>query len=608
MISCSRQNHTGFAWLAGVLSLAACVGLDARDTQAAGWLSSSGGTFSDGSHWSGGSPPTTTEDAFFVAMGTYGVDFTADAETLNLLVTDSLLSGSGPHVTFNLNGHTYRVTSDGGTFGTPSTMVAPFEHDDTSLAVLNGTLHVTHRMSVGDLGAGTLDIGADGRVYNGISAVVGGGEIVFDGSNYRAVEGHGIVNVNGTNAQWEIENFLSIGSTGLGEANVENGGNLTVNNGSILLGSGSSSYQPTPTGPVYRVDGEGHLKVSGMDSKVNALAGAVVVGAGSAAHSSLTVEAGGQVNSRFGAVGNSNGGGSTGKAVVTGNGSEWKISERLTVGSGGTQPSGMGAIEILNGGKVSADVSVTITDNSTLGPSSILVDGGELSTIDLTVRGNLTVQNGTVEASNRVLNLGGQIVNNGLIKGDVLTVSNGTYSGNGNIQGLLQVASNGILAPGSSPGTVNSTTGIMGQAGILQIEINDLLGTAGGVSGWDLWSVDDALTINATTTNPFQIDLVSLQSDNTAGALAGFNSGANYSWKFASAAGGILGFAPDVFTVNTTGFQNALNGGQFFVTQSGNDLLLNFAGVAVPEPSSLAICLIGIVGLALRHIRPRRRA
>jgi hypothetical protein len=73
------------------------------------------------------------------------------------------------------------------------------------------------------------------------------------------------------------------------------------------------------------------------------------------------------------------------------------------------------------------------------------------------------------------------------------------------------------------------------------------------------------------------------------GSAVNFNSAQNGSWRIASAAGGITGFAADKFAVNTAatngtaGFANDLAGGTFAVVQQGNDLVLQFTADA-PEP------------------------
>ena len=61
------------------------------------------------------------------------------------------------------------------------------------------------------------------------------------------------------------------------------------------------------------------------------------------------------------------------------------------------------------------------------------------------------------------------------------------------------------------------------------------------------------------------------------------------------------------FAVDASGFSNALQGGQWSVSASGNGLDLVFQAAAVPEPQSLVMLLAGLAGLAaLGRVRRRR--
>ena len=93
------------------------------------------------------------------------------------------------------------------------------------------------------------------------------------------------------------------------------------------------------------------------------------------------------------------------------------------------------------------------------------------------------------------------------------------------------------------------------------------------------------------------------------GDVVNFNSAANSSYTIASASGGIIGFDANTFSINSTGFTNALNGGSWNLTlgNSNRDLNLNFAAAsAIPEPSTYA-ALAGAGALALAWYRRRQR-
>ena len=112
------------------------------------------------------------------------------------------------------------------------------------------------------------------------------------------------------------------------------------------------------------------------------------------------------------------------------------------------------------------------------------------------------------------------------------------------------------------------------------------------------------LDITATAADPFILDVTSLNLANDPGEAANFNPNASYNWTFLTAAGGIFGFLPEVFLINTDDFQNDFLAGAFSVSQMGdNSLSLNYQGV-IPEPSALVIW--GVLG-ALAVVAARRR-
>jgi autotransporter-associated beta strand protein len=164
-----------------------------------------------------------------------------------------------------------------------------------------------------------------------------------------------------------------------------------------------------------------------------------------------------------------------------------------------------------------------------------------------------------------------------------------TVGGAGTVAGGLIVGTGATLAPGASPGTLSVTQGVTwASGGNYNWEIVDAAGTAGSPSGWDLVNVGGALTIGANSSSPFVLNLWSLSGGTTSGAAINFDATQQFTWKIASAAGGITGFAADAFTINTApangtgGFANSLAGGSFSVAQSGSDLNLVFTPASTP--------------------------
>ena len=156
----------------------------------------------------------------------------------------------------------------------------------------------------------------------------------------------------------------------------------------------------------------------------------------------------------------------------------------------------------------------------------------------------------------------------------------------------VTIGSGGMLAPGNSTGHLTVSDLTWGEGGSYLLEVNDFSGTAGSTSaGWDLVSAD-SLTITSSSANPFVINLASLNLSQVAGLSENFSSSSDYQLLFLSTANGITGFSSDTVTLDTSGFQNAF-AGTWSLSQLGNDLYLNYSGVAatVPEPASFAVVL-----------------
>jgi autotransporter-associated beta strand protein len=160
-----------------------------------------------------------------------------------------------------------------------------------------------------------------------------------------------------------------------------------------------------------------------------------------------------------------------------------------------------------------------------------------------------------------------------------------TIGGSGTVNGGATFSSGATVSPGASPGTLTFTQAVtFGSGGNYNWQMLSATGTAGSSGAWDLVTTAGGLTIASTSLDPFNVNLWTLSGilPDVSGAAANFNPGQNYTWKIASATGGISGFAAEKFAIRTTatngtgGFANALSGGTFSIAQSGNDLNLVF--------------------------------
>jgi autotransporter-associated beta strand protein len=206
-----------------------------------------------------------------------------------------------------------------------------------------------------------------------------------------------------------------------------------------------------------------------------------------------------------------------------------------------------------------------------------------------TFGGGLTVAEGTLFVNNTIGSATGS--------GTVTIESGATLAGAGRISGALTLNAGARISPGSSPGTLHTGSEIWAGGAAYEWEINQGSGTLGADPGSDLLEITGSLTLTATAGNRFRIDLTSLTLGGQAGAVHDFNSDRDYTWTIVTTTGGINGFDAALINLNTSAFQNNLNGGAFTVSllNSGQNLALNFN--AVPEPADYAL-VIGI-GLAI---------
>ena len=230
--------------------------------------------------------------------------------------------------------------------------------------------------------------------------------------------------------------------------------------------------------------------------------------------------------------------------------------------------------------------------------------------------GGTTISKGTVLLTNST----GSALGSGAV-----TVSSssdaGILAGNAGITGALTISSGGVIFPGTfdhvlntmTPGVFSTGTTTFEGHGALAFLINDATGTQG--TNWSLLNISGMLNITADSTTPFMISVNSVNALNKSGNVINFDSNQSYSWKIVTTTGGITGFNSSAFSTFTNavgtdgppGFLNSLGpDGNFFVTQSGNDLYLNFS--PVPEPATWSLFGVGALMLGLAGWRRRKVA
>ena len=263
-------------------------------------------------------------------------------------------------------------------------------------------------------------------------------------------------------------------------------------------------------------------------------------------------------------------------------------SDNVSLVSGGTPVGAFADAEVGSGKAVSYASGLTLQGTAagnyhlTGSATSAAILGtkpvGDTTTTTITVANSqtfdLTLNAGQLLANNDPA--GGSINGSGTIQVN----SGATLGGSGKV-GQVSVNAGGTIAPGNSVGTLSSDSQTWEPSGNYEWEINDALGTAGSDPGWDLLSINGTLDITATSGSKFTTYLATL-AGNVAGSAAHFNNAYCYAWPIATASVGVTGFSADAFTVDTSGFQNAVGvGSSFSVSNYAKSVYVVYAPACV---------------------------
>lgn len=220
--------------------------------------------------------------------------------------------------------------------------------------------------------------------------------------------------------------------------------------------------------------------------------------------------------------------------------------------------------------------------------------------------GSTTISGGTLVygatgafgTSTVTINGGALKIANGATFSNNLTLTSGKLAGNFSFTTPQTFGSGVTLSPGNSPGTISFTSLTVNDGLATDFEFNAATGTAGTVN--DLIAVSGTLDLSAVSAGGYTLRLISLMADNNPGAVPGLTGPT--SWTIFTA-GTLTGFANGgtQFTLDSTQFYG---GGIFTISQSGQNLLLNFT--PVPEPSTYALMALGLATTGLAAWRRRR--
>jgi autotransporter-associated beta strand protein len=215
--------------------------------------------------------------------------------------------------------------------------------------------------------------------------------------------------------------------------------------------------------------------------------------------------------------------------------------------------------------------------------------------------GSLTLSANNTYAGTTTVSQGTLAVN-GSLTGGVHVTSGSLLKGSGIVGGASTV--NGTLAAGNSPGQITFSSDLtLGSGSNL---VWELFGnTSSDVSQFDRIAVGGNLL--ASSGSGITLDFGTTAGGSTVDWSDAFWA-SSQTWTFLTVAGTTTGFS-DLSLVNSSLLDAAGNslatsraGATFSLAQSGNNVLVSYA--AVPEPSSAALTLLGLVStLALARRR-----
>ena len=441
------------------------------------------------------------------------------------------------------------------------------QHGDSHLRIIFGS-HVTN--TYGYIGSGngsgtvwvennstwenqnSLYIGAEGGT--GTLNIENGGQ-VFSSTGFvgQINGGSGTVNVSGAGSKWTNSSNFFVGFDADGTVSITDGGVV------------QTGY--TEIGRIANRSGE--ILVDGAGSKLDVTGNPIIVGQNG--NASLHIQNGGQVVSGVSVVAIGSG---EGEVDITGTNSVWQNSSSLFVAGYTSASQGTGIVRVSNNGRLSIADTLQIWDNGALE-----IDGGHIDATNL-----ILVPNAEFQMTGGSLVLDELIADSVQVDGGLISVDEMSAFTDGEVIQFVQT--DGILAPGQSPGSTLINGDYFLDGGVIDLEL------AGLIAGTehDFISTTGDFTINSGVLDVSLIDGFVLNAGDEffvfdiGGIQSGYFDGLGQD-SLVGSFGGI-----DLFIDYTAG--------------DGNDIRLYT--IAIPEPSSsIVFVLAGVVFFRCRRVSKR---
>lgn len=163
---------------------------------------------------------------------------------------------------------------------------------------------------------------------------------------------------------------------------------------------------------------------------------------------------------------------------------------------------------------------------------------------------------------------------------------------------LSLTSKNNVLSPGNSPGVMTFMTGQLWNSFTFDWETNSFHTQVAGTN-FDQIQIQGGLNLTGGN-GAYQLNLITLASDNFAGSLTDFNE-QNQTWTILTTTSGISGFNASNWTIDSSQFTATPTAptGTYTVQKSadGKSLQVTYT-TPVPEPgSALLVIVVGLIGI-----------
>nr|WP_281349764.1 autotransporter domain-containing protein [Pseudoxanthomonas yeongjuensis] len=369
-----------------------------------------------------------------------------------------------------------------------------------------GSTWTQKKLHVGNAGTGSLEILGGGRMESG--------------EGYIGSGGSGEVKVSGIDSDWTNSGPISVGFAGTGVLLVEAGGTVSSASARIANHAGATGSKATVTGNgsawindgdlFVGYDGAGALEI--LDGGVSSSARGYI-GVRSENHSTVRVQGTDSAwidleDLYIGSFIEEPGNGALtiddgGRVEVHAGGKDFDVLLANIVGSTGTLNIGAGgAAGVLDSASVTGgagtatlnfnhdDADYAFTNDGTAGGTAVLIGG--TTTVNQIGTGTTVLTGAHTYTGATNVNAGTLLVEGSLGKTATTVADGGRLGGSGAIAGAVTIADGGILAPGSSAGTL--TVGSLtleegatldyelGRAGVIGDGVNDLVEVTGNLT------------------------------------------------------------------------------------------------------------------------------